>query len=149
MTHLCDKDVNEIWDISKPWSMLSDILSTTGETFEPRLLRECGKNTLLSVFVVGLYTPDKKLIGTGKKGELERSSELRISYLPLIGPVKFYVPGIGETVEIAQEMAARDALSLRFGTRSPRPTFKFLTERPSNSKHFSPEAIPRREARNN
>ena len=66
MTHLCDKDINEIWDITNPWKMLTNIMAEKGETIEPRLLRESGKNTLLSVFVVGIYTSDKKLIGTGK-----------------------------------------------------------------------------------
>jgi len=120
VTHLCDKNVNEIWNIERPWSMLTDILSSKGETFEARLLREAGKNTLLSVFVVGLYTPEKKLIATG----------------------------IGETVEIAQEMAARDGLCRIFGSQYPRPTFKFVQERSGTRNSSGSKSTTQLEARN-
>jgi dsRNA-specific ribonuclease len=67
LSYLIDKDINELWDIPKPWAMLTDIMNQRGETFEPRLLRESGRNSLLSVFVVGLYDSKKQLIGTGKE----------------------------------------------------------------------------------
>jgi len=101
ITQLCGKDVNEIWDISHPWRMLMEIYKAKGEeSLEPRILRESGKNTILSVFVIGLYTSDKRLVATG----------------------------IGETVEIAQEMAARDALKGIFGTKLPLPPFQFQSQ---------------------
>lgn len=46
--------------------MLQDLVNQKGESIEPRLLRESGRNEILSVFVVGLYDSSKKLIGTGK-----------------------------------------------------------------------------------
>lgn len=37
----------------------------------------------------------------------------------------FLFVGIGETIDIAQEMAARDVLKSIFGIRDPRPPFDF------------------------
>jgi dsRNA-specific ribonuclease len=65
-SHLCGKDINDFWDIPKPWHMLLDMNNQTGGgPLEARLLREAGKNTLLSAFVVGIYDVNKKLVGTG------------------------------------------------------------------------------------
>lgn len=64
-SHLCGKDLHDFWDIPKPWHMLLDIMRPHGKSLEPRLLREAGRNTLLSVFVVGIYDENKVLLGTG------------------------------------------------------------------------------------
>lgn len=63
---LCGKDVNEIWDIPRPWAMM-EVLAKEKNLYpiEPRIIRETGRNTLHAVFVVGVYTKDKKLLGTG------------------------------------------------------------------------------------
>lgn len=64
-SHLCGKDIHDFWDIEKPWHLLLEITKPQGKILEPRLLREGGKNTLLAVFVVGIYDGNKKLMGTG------------------------------------------------------------------------------------
>jgi len=46
--------------------MLMDINKQRGGgSLEPRILREAGKNTLLSAYLVGIYNEKKALIGTG------------------------------------------------------------------------------------
>ncbi|OXA50218.1 39S ribosomal protein L44, mitochondrial [Folsomia candida] len=99
-SHLCGKDIHDFWDIPKPWHMLLDLTRPQGKTLEPRLLREAGKNTLLSVYVVGIYDENKVLMGTG----------------------------VGETIDIAQEMGARDVLRGMFGTKTPLAPFHFQTD---------------------
>jgi len=85
---LIGKDLNEIWDVGNPLRVLSIILENEGMgPPEPRLLWQCGPKTILSSFTVGIYS-DKQLIGE-------------------------YA---GESVEIAEEMAARDALRNLFKT---------------------------------
>ncbi|XP_026740816.1 39S ribosomal protein L44, mitochondrial [Trichoplusia ni] len=87
ITQLQGQDVNEYWPIEDPWTMLTDILKKDGATIEPRLIGEAGKNTLLACYRVGLYV-DKKILSTG----------------------------FGESVAVAKEMAAREALKKIFGT---------------------------------
>jgi large subunit ribosomal protein L44 len=82
------KDINSIWDISNPMLVLSTLLHNMGmQPPEPRLLWQSGPRTLLSSFIVGIYS-DKQLIGQFA----------------------------GETTEVAEEMAARDALRRLFKT---------------------------------
>ncbi|XP_023349039.1 39S ribosomal protein L44, mitochondrial [Eurytemora carolleeae] len=82
------KDINSIWEISNPMRVLSILLQNMKmEAPEPRLLWQSGPKTLLSSFIVGIYS-DKKLIGQFA----------------------------GESVEVAEEMAARDALRRLFKT---------------------------------
>ncbi|GAB6030240.1 hypothetical protein CHUAL_005917 [Chamberlinius hualienensis] len=89
LTQLIGKDVNEMWEIINPMGTLLNILRREGlELPESRLIREAGRNTLHAVYNVGLYS-SQKLIGVGA----------------------------GETLEIAEEMAAREALKRFFGTR--------------------------------
>jgi len=95
---LCGKDINEMWDISRPWKMMVEVARQRGlDPVEPRLIREAGRNTIHAVFLVGIYDKNKNLLGQGP----------------------------GETVDIAQEMAARDTLKTFFNTRDPRPPFEF------------------------
>lgn len=87
ITQLQGQDVNEFWQIDDPWSMLTAFLEKDGFEIEPRLIGEAGRNTLLACYRVGLYV-NKKMISSG----------------------------FGEKVNIAKEMAAREALKKLFGT---------------------------------
>lgn len=65
-SYLCGKDINDFWDISQPWTMLMEINKQQGGgILEPRILRETGRNTLLSAYLVGIYNGEKTLLGTG------------------------------------------------------------------------------------
>ncbi|XP_075224653.1 mitochondrial ribosomal protein L44 [Lycorma delicatula] len=88
MTQLIGKNINDLWEIDDPLKLLSDILERDGrKSFEPRLIGEAGRNTILAAYQVGLYV-DKKLIGIG----------------------------FGESIAAAKEMAARDVLQRLFET---------------------------------
>ncbi|XP_055332956.1 39S ribosomal protein L44, mitochondrial-like [Paramacrobiotus metropolitanus] len=88
ITHLADKDVNEHLPITNPMGVIADILEREGKAEpESRLLRKTGESTLMAAYLVGVYS-DKKLIGES----------------------------FGETLLIAEEMAARDALIRMFKT---------------------------------
>lgn len=87
ITQLQGKDVNEYWHIEDPWAMLTGLLEKNQTTVEPRLIGEAGKGTLLACYRVGLYI-EKRMISTG----------------------------FGESIAIAKEMAAREALKKLFGT---------------------------------
>lgn len=88
LAQLADRDINEIWRIDLPMTVLSTLLrnQSRGEP-EPRLLWTAGSYTLLASFTVGIYS-DKQLVGQFS----------------------------GESMEIAEEMAARDALRRLFCT---------------------------------
>ncbi|XP_018803706.1 PREDICTED: 39S ribosomal protein L44, mitochondrial [Bactrocera latifrons] len=64
-TQMNQRDLLEIWSIDDPELMLKQICEerNLGE-IEPRLIGDCGKNTLLAAYHVGLYA-NKKLIGRG------------------------------------------------------------------------------------
>ncbi|XP_074601197.1 mitochondrial ribosomal protein L44 [Brevipalpus obovatus] len=97
MPFLADKDLMHIWNFDNPQIVLNKILSNDHlPSYEPRLLRETGRNTVLSCYVVGLYV-DKKFIGSSP----------------------------GESIEIAEEMAAYDALRRFFGLTPGKVIFKF------------------------
>jgi len=82
VVQLVGKDLTTLWDIQLPMRLLIKILENQGRGEpEARLLWQMGPKTLLASFTVGIYS-DKELIGEST----------------------------GETVEIAEEMAARDAL---------------------------------------
>lgn len=99
ITQLQGQDLNEHWHIPDPWAMLTGIVSKDGATLEPRLIGEVGRNTLLACYRVGLYV-DKKMISSG----------------------------YGETVAVAKEMAARDALKKIFGTEDHMTPVNFSLE---------------------
>ncbi|CAG7729476.1 unnamed protein product [Allacma fusca] len=99
LTQLCGKDVFELWDIPLPWTTLTELLKKKGQELpEPRIISQAGPNTVLAAYVVGLYDSNKQQIGKG----------------------------IGETLEIAQEMAARDTLKRIYGLARPKNGFNFL-----------------------
>nr|CAD7394505.1 unnamed protein product [Timema cristinae] len=88
VTHLCGKDVNEIWAPPDTLSTVSNILSREGKAPpEPRLIGEAGRNTILATYIVGIYS-EKQLLGTG----------------------------FGETLQTAKEMAAHNVLHRFFHT---------------------------------
>ncbi|GFR57735.1 39S ribosomal protein L44, mitochondrial-like [Elysia marginata] len=79
---LIEKDINELWHITNPMGLLKAVLALSGkEEPEPRLLWKSGANTIMSLYWVGIYS-DREFIAKSP----------------------------GETVSIAEEMAAREAL---------------------------------------
>ncbi|XP_064474762.1 large ribosomal subunit protein mL44-like [Ornithodoros turicata] len=97
LTQLVGKDIFELWEIPYPEQTLASILHEQGrEPAEPRLLWEAGRNTLEAGYNVALYS-NKKLIGAS----------------------------VGETLEIAQEMASRDALRRMYGLVGNMQNFPF------------------------
>ncbi|CAH0758692.1 unnamed protein product [Diatraea saccharalis] len=99
ISQLQGKDVNEYWVIPNPYSMLTNILKEDGAELEPRLIGEAGKNTLLACYRVAIYV-NKNMISSG----------------------------YGETVAIAKEMAAREALKKIFGTEDHMKPINFQLE---------------------
>jgi large subunit ribosomal protein L44 len=88
ITYLSGKDINELWKLNNPESVLAQILQREGRSpVEPRIIGDAGKGTILAAYQVGLYC-DKQLIGKG----------------------------FGESITIAKEMAAIDALKRLFQT---------------------------------
>jgi len=88
ISQLVGKDINELWEISNPMKVLTIVLQNEGrEAPDARLLWQSGPKTMLANFVVGVYS-QKQLIGECS----------------------------GETLETAEEMAARDALRQLFRT---------------------------------
>ncbi|TDG47564.1 hypothetical protein AWZ03_006003 [Drosophila navojoa] len=96
-TQLNQKDLLDIWTPEQPLELLSEICNQRklGEP-EPRLLGDCGKNTLLATFQVGIYA-DRQLLGKG----------------------------FGENVQTATETAAIDALQTLFDIHENRRPFDF------------------------
>merc|ERR1719483_932162 len=87
-TQIAGKDINEIWAVSDPMRILTNILTASNlPPPESRLLWQTGPATILSNHMGGVFC-NKEIIGQCS----------------------------GETVEIAEEMAARDALRNIFNT---------------------------------
>nr|CAG4646587.1 EOG090X0DYO [Macrothrix elegans] len=97
LTQIYGMDVNELWTISNPVGILSDILKREGRG-EPefRLVKKTGSNTILAVYHVAVYS-DKQ----------------------------FIAEGAGENLDVAQEMAARDALKRFFRTEDSMKALPF------------------------
>jgi large subunit ribosomal protein L44 len=115
LTYLQDKDIFEIWDIPDSKATLNHILANESlPPFEPRLVRDTGRNTIQACFMVGLYV-NQRHIGTGS----------------------------GETLEVAEEMAAYDALRKLFGIRPAEVVYEFgpraydMDFSPSNKEHMT------------
>lgn len=86
LTQLVGKDVLDIWEIPNPLATLNTLLEKHClAPAESRLVFESGRNTLEAIYQVAIYS-DKEFLGQGP----------------------------GETVAIAEEMAAFDALRLLF-----------------------------------
>lgn len=65
-TQMNQRDLFDIWHIEDPEKMLEQICEERkiGKV-EPRLLGDCGKNTVLAAYHVGIYA-NKTLLGRGK-----------------------------------------------------------------------------------
>nr|CAG4637367.1 EOG090X0DYO [Ceriodaphnia reticulata]SVE73203.1 EOG090X0DYO [Ceriodaphnia reticulata] len=88
VTQLYNQDVNELWNPQNPVENLTAILKREGKG-EPefRLIRQTGANSILAVYNVAVYS-DKN----------------------------FIAESAGESLEVAQELAAREALKTFFHT---------------------------------
>ncbi len=90
LTQLIDKDIDEIWSVKNPMGLLvEELKKRSGSQAKPvaRLIWSNGMNNPTGAFIVGIYLNEKML---GKSG--------------------------GESLEIAEEMAARDCLKRLYGT---------------------------------
>lgn len=86
LTQLVGRDIHEMWQMVNPMGVLVDILKREGRGLpESRLVREAGRQTIQAVFNVAIYS-DRRMIGMAP----------------------------GESLPIAEEMAARDALRRMF-----------------------------------
>ncbi|XP_034112891.1 39S ribosomal protein L44, mitochondrial [Drosophila albomicans] len=96
-TQLNQKDLLDIWTPEQPLQLLGEVCAQRklGDP-EPRLLGDCGKNTVLSAFHVGIYS-NRQLLGKG----------------------------FGEDVKTATETAAIDALQTLFDLHDNRRPFDF------------------------
>ncbi|EDW95772.1 39S ribosomal protein L44, mitochondrial isoform X1 [Drosophila yakuba] len=96
-TQLNQRDLLEVWTPQDPIQLLENICQERklGEA-EPRLLADCGKNTVLGAYQVGIYA-NRQLLGKG----------------------------FGEDLKTATETAAIDALQSFFDTRDNRRPFDF------------------------
>ncbi|XP_008484493.1 39S ribosomal protein L44, mitochondrial [Diaphorina citri] len=98
LTQLAGKDVNDLWEIDNPEEKLNTIYRNHGEEVpEPRLVGASAKNTIMANYRVAYYNQDKQMIGLG----------------------------FGESLEIAKEMGARDALRRLFRTSERDTPIKF------------------------
>ncbi|XP_059608863.1 large ribosomal subunit protein mL44 [Phlebotomus argentipes] len=96
-TQLNQKDIDEMWKVPDPLQYLTEYCSRNnlGEV-EPRLIGECGKNSILAAYHVGIYC-NRQLLGTG----------------------------FGENVDTAIEEAAKDSLRDIFDTQVCRRPINF------------------------
>lgn len=63
---LAEKDLNEIWNPSKPFEMLNQLISKENRApVEPRIIGQAGKNTILSAYHIAVYS-NKQFLGSGK-----------------------------------------------------------------------------------
>ncbi|KAJ8312274.1 hypothetical protein KUTeg_009647 [Tegillarca granosa] len=93
LPQLIGKDINEMWEVVNPMGLLNSLLTVLGRGApEPRLLHQSASQTMMAVYHVGIYS-DKELIGRSP----------------------------GESVTIAEEMAAREALKHLMKTSDYRP----------------------------
>ncbi|RZC40427.1 39S ribosomal protein L44, mitochondrial [Asbolus verrucosus] len=82
LSQLTGKDIYDIWNPDKPLEYLKSLLQQKGiDEIEPRLCNQSATNTILANYQVGLYN-NRKLLGIGW----------------------------GESIEIAKETAALDAI---------------------------------------
>lgn len=103
VAQLAGRSVNDLWEIPDPCDKLNTIYRNHGEKEpEPRLVGSSGANTIMANFRVAYYNQEKQMIGLG----------------------------FGESLEIAQEMAARDALRRLFRTSDRDAPIKYNIELP-------------------
>lgn len=67
VTQIAEQNINELWSIEYPITVLNRICRNEGlPDAEPRLIGEAGVNTILACYRVGLYV-NKQMIGLGKR----------------------------------------------------------------------------------
>ncbi|XP_076630806.1 mitochondrial ribosomal protein L44 [Colletes latitarsis] len=94
---LASKDLSEIWCPTEPFIMLNDIIFNETKAFvEPRLIRQAGKNTILSSYQIAVYS-NKQFLGSG----------------------------YGQTIKEAKDVAAINALCKMFGLLDSSQPLKF------------------------
>uniref|UniRef100_A0A0B6ZRL0 Large ribosomal subunit protein mL44 n=1 Tax=Arion vulgaris TaxID=1028688 RepID=A0A0B6ZRL0_9EUPU len=93
LTQLVGKDITEMWELINPMGLLTAVLAVSGRGApESRLLWKSGVSTVMSLYWVGIYS-DKQLVAKSP----------------------------GETVLIAEEMAAREGIKKIMKTEDSRP----------------------------
>ncbi|XP_020799451.1 39S ribosomal protein L44, mitochondrial [Drosophila serrata] len=99
-TQLNQKDLLDVWTPEEPLQLLEKICQERklGDA-EPRLIGDCGKNTVLAAYQVGIYA-NRQLLGKG----------------------------FGEDLKTATETAAIDALQSLFDTHDNRRPFDFRVQ---------------------
>lgn len=96
-TELSQFDWAELWQVENPYQQLQELCATAKMAQpEPRLIGQCGANTLLASYNVAIYS-DKKMIGSG----------------------------FGETVDIAKSQASLDALRGLYKIRTHQQSIRF------------------------
>ncbi|XP_064618540.1 large ribosomal subunit protein mL44-like [Lineus longissimus] len=102
LTQLIGRDINALWNVVNPVGLLAKYLENMNRgPPEPRLIFQSGSETVMGVYMVGIYS-DRMLLGQSP----------------------------GESVSIAEEEAARDALKKIFGTEDFRKPMDFDTRQP-------------------
>ncbi|XP_015905769.1 large ribosomal subunit protein mL44 [Parasteatoda tepidariorum] len=77
-TQLVGKDVFDLWDLKDPCAVLNSILVKHGMSeYEPRLIFESGRNTIMAIYNVGIYS-DKKFLGRAPGETLNIAEELAV-----------------------------------------------------------------------
>jgi large subunit ribosomal protein L44 len=117
VTQLYGLDINELWNPADSVGNLTDILKREGKA-EPefRLIKHSGQNSVLAVYYVGVYS-DKNFIAEGKFTIMFIHSNW--------GYTIILHTGAGESLEIAKEMAAREALKQLFHTEDSMKALPF------------------------
>lgn len=73
---LAEKDLTEIWTPAEPFEMLNDIISSERKTpIEARIIGQAGKNTILSVYHIGIYA-NKEYLGSGFGQTIEEAKNV-------------------------------------------------------------------------
>jgi len=117
---IAGKDINEIWTIVDPMGILTKIILGSGlPAPESRLMWQTGPGTIFSNHMVGIFC-NKEIIGESS----------------------------GETLEIAEEMAARDALRNIFDTNEARTPLPFGQPASGSSSLNKPVSEVKIEAQN-
>lgn len=78
LTQLCGKDVFDLWNPKDVSFLLNALLAQQKlSPFVPRIIGEAGRNTLESLFYVGVYT-DQRLLGKGAGGTQAQALDVAV-----------------------------------------------------------------------
>lgn len=102
-TRLSGKTLWDLWEVSEPFALLQDVMARNCIEVEPRLVHQTGRNTLEASYQVAVYDQQEKtFLGTG----------------------------YGESLEVATNEAARDALARLFGVTGSQAALPFTPSLP-------------------